>query len=365
MAGNNAGVDVEGRSRDGGRMKIIHRGSEEVPSPEEKGKPRPRSAQEWAERARQCEQDAQTYPGEAAEALLDAAAAWKNAGDFARAEATVRRVLGDVGTDDLAWPTLIDVLLAAGRDEEAREELERLAASGPSAGACVHTAELFEVRGEYEAALEWADRAVIVWGGSIAGAVERMGDDPGPFVMLASGAGTRARVRALLGCESDELDSLVERSRATFARMLDDFAAAHTEHGRGAGGAGPVPKEVHGLFWRRGDLEEVARRWPTLVPLEVVDSGSYWADLEGRFAAAADSGIPTVTIVPADPDVLAELAAEEGLPVEDDGLRWRHRQAQCARGLAISWPPARNGPCWCDSGRKYKKCCGNPADRSQ
>ncbi|MFB6784581.1 SEC-C metal-binding domain-containing protein [Streptomyces sp. NPDC056352] len=25
------------------------------------------------------------------------------------------------------------------------------------------------------------------------------------------------------------------------------------------------------------------------------------------------------------------------------------------------WPPARNEPCWCDSGRKYKKCCGTPA----
>ncbi|MEU5431718.1 SEC-C metal-binding domain-containing protein, partial [Streptomyces olivoreticuli] len=27
----------------------------------------------------------------------------------------------------------------------------------------------------------------------------------------------------------------------------------------------------------------------------------------------------------------------------------------------LLWPPARNGPCWCDSGRKYKKCCGIPA----
>jgi hypothetical protein len=22
------------------------------------------------------------------------------------------------------------------------------------------------------------------------------------------------------------------------------------------------------------------------------------------------------------------------------------------------WPPGRNEPCWCSSGRKYKKCCG-------
>ena len=24
---------------------------------------------------------------------------------------------------------------------------------------------------------------------------------------------------------------------------------------------------------------------------------------------------------------------------------------------AVEWPPPRNGPCWCGSGLKYKKCC--------
>lgn len=26
----------------------------------------------------------------------------------------------------------------------------------------------------------------------------------------------------------------------------------------------------------------------------------------------------------------------------------------------ITWPPDRNQPCWCGSGRKYKKCCAAP-----
>ncbi|TDC03308.1 SEC-C metal-binding domain-containing protein, partial [Actinomadura bangladeshensis] len=29
----------------------------------------------------------------------------------------------------------------------------------------------------------------------------------------------------------------------------------------------------------------------------------------------------------------------------------------------LAWPPERNAPCWCGSGRKYKKCCGSPTDR--
>ena len=39
--------------------------------------------------------------------------------------------------------------------------------------------------------------------------------------------------------------------------------------------------------------------------------------------------------------------------------------SQLARsGDALPWPPGRNDPCWCGSGRKYKRCCGPvpPAD---
>jgi tetratricopeptide (TPR) repeat protein len=35
--------------------------------------------------------------------------------------------------------------------------------------------------------------------------------------------------------------------------------------------------------------------------------------------------------------------------------------ARTSSGDLIAWPPARNEPCWCDSGRKYKQCCGHPS----
>ena len=40
-----------------------------------------------------------------------------------------------------------------------------------------------------------------------------------------------------------------------------------------------------------------------------------------------------------------------------------HYAAELARTAPdelIAWPPARIAPCWCDSGRKYKQCCGHP-----
>ena len=32
----------------------------------------------------------------------------------------------------------------------------------------------------------------------------------------------------------------------------------------------------------------------------------------------------------------------------------------CNADWEIAWPPGRNQPCWCGSGRKYKKCCAAP-----
>ncbi|MBA2420202.1 MAG: SEC-C domain-containing protein [Thermoleophilaceae bacterium] len=43
-----------------------------------------------------------------------------------------------------------------------------------------------------------------------------------------------------------------------------------------------------------------------------------------------------------------------------DGRRARARRGGggAPTGRALSWPPSRNDPCWCESGRKYKRCCG-------
>lgn len=31
---------------------------------------------------------------------------------------------------------------------------------------------------------------------------------------------------------------------------------------------------------------------------------------------------------------------------------------QMRAGNGLAWPPGRNDACWCESGRKYKRCCG-------
>ena len=70
--------------------------------------------------------------------------------------------------------------------------------------------------------------------------------------------------------------------------------------------------------------------------------------------------------------VLAAVAAEVpvyglllGLVDPLTWVRWRARtalrDARPGGPQVIGWPPGRNQPCWCRSGRKYKKCCAAPA----
>ncbi|MFD0856524.1 SEC-C metal-binding domain-containing protein, partial [Actinomadura adrarensis] len=48
----------------------------------------------------------------------------------------------------------------------------------------------------------------------------------------------------------------------------------------------------------------------------------------------------------------------------DQHVRADHLQDRVREGApTLTWPPERNAPCWCDSGRKYKKCCGAPSNR--
>jgi uncharacterized protein YecA (UPF0149 family) len=61
------------------------------------------------------------------------------------------------------------------------------------------------------------------------------------------------------------------------------------------------------------------------------------------------------------PIVVAELdayAAERDLDPGEASTRSRYAADLARLGRTRPWPPGRNEPCWCGSGRKYKACCG-------
>ena len=94
----------------------------------------------------------------------------------------------------------------------------------------------------------------------------------------------------------------------------------------------------------------------------VVDHAVYCRRMERRLHEARDAGVAAVRIAPlrwADFSAWRQQNREDG---DSAQLRASYAADLCRDpARVIAWPPGRNEPCWCGSGRKYKKCCAAPS----
>jgi tetratricopeptide (TPR) repeat protein len=122
------------------------------------------------------------------------------------------------------------------------------------------------------------------------------------------------------------------------------------------------------LAWFPADHYPAAlRRWPELTAegaaKDAVDHAAYNRVLERTLRDYAEAGLPRLTISPIRiPDYLA-WCTDRGIDPAAPATRANYAADLARQGGAIAWPPARNQPCWCGSGRKYKQCCGRAATR--
>lgn len=109
--------------------------------------------------------------------------------------------------------------------------------------------------------------------------------------------------------------------------------------------------------------------WPGLAESwGTAEHGAYNRMLQGHMtrmdaARGAEGVTGPLWVAPIHLDAYRGWCAERGEDPGSGATRAAYA-AEAARVRAdglIPWPPPRNGPCWCSSGRKYKKCCGNPA----
>lgn len=140
----------------------------------------------------------------------------------------------------------------------------------------------------------------------------------------------RAQVRERLGLPADEHDLAV--------RAVDE--------------ARPSLEEEMGL------LEEPVEEGPDVL---VVLGGRAREHYSGVERALREGGNGQ-RIVLAEQTEIDAYAGEHGLDPATEETRnaWART---LPRDRALGWPPERNRPCWCGSGRKYKKCCGSPSVR--
>ena len=128
---------------------------------------------------------------------------------------------------------------------------------------------------------------------------------------------------------------------------------------------------VVAMTWLPADeYAHVEERWPDIAAglagrddgTGVVSHADYCQRIEAKLCEAREAGMTVLCIAPLRwsgyATWLRESPDKKGNPAE---LR-----AQYAADLAqypsqvVGWPPRRNEPCWCGSGRKYKQCCAAP-----
>jgi tetratricopeptide (TPR) repeat protein len=124
---------------------------------------------------------------------------------------------------------------------------------------------------------------------------------------------------------------------------------------RGAFSA-PEPTSYATAWFPRDQIEAALERWPDLADdLEDPDADCRTIEARLREMRAATGRAPSVA--PLSVEALLEFASEQDLDTKTGTARSRFAALLDRRGETVPWPPGRNDPCWCGSGRKYKRCC--------
>lgn len=288
------------------------------------------------------------YPDARGEILIEAAQAWCQAGEDDRAVALLTQAAALGGPDGgNARVELAELLFDLDRAEEARTQLDELRREQPPAPMPYHLAgELMEHRGEHQQALTWFDLAVARLSKQ---EIAELDTEFGPFSLAGNIVTGRERVRHELGLLPDKLD----QSAQALSEQADALADALMSP------AAPAPpREAQVLFWPRDEIPRAHETWPQLVEHAEVDT--ILAEREAANRELSASGIARIVVVPLTTAKLLEVSARTGGDPTSEETRMACLREIVEEGGAISWPPARNSPCWCGSAVKYKKCCGRP-----
>jgi hypothetical protein len=117
------------------------------------------------------------------------------------------------------------------------------------------------------------------------------------------------------------------------------------------------------LRWAREDFQAIRSRWPETTAHYGDDYETYAGRIQREARMYEGSGATRVRLVTGGlADYEAYAKAQRRDPADSSTRQDYGEWCTKARPDRVRiWPPERNGACWCDSGRKYKKCCGGPA----
>ncbi|WP_432837843.1 SEC-C metal-binding domain-containing protein [Dactylosporangium sp. CA-092794] len=286
-------------------------------------------------------------PGDAGYALTLAAEIAESRGKLDAALRYADHAVAAYRTDDDTRAGFARALRArvlfrsGGRDEEALGELTALRpllTEQPDAAAYLSAA--LDAGGRTDLAEQWLTDAV----GSLL--AERATPPEPSSDTEASGAlffllQQRHRVRHELGLPHDQHDNLADRLESELTGRAEAAAAEPTAL----------------VFWPRAEFDRLLSQWPALTDTYGPDWDEHRARLERELVRLADAGRPGLTLLTGSIDGLSGFAGRRGEDPADLQVHAGYAEHLAGQPGQIPWPPARNEPCWCGSGNKYKKCC--------
>lgn len=197
----------------------------------------------------------------------------------------------------------------------------------------------------------------------------KLGDEPELLVMLGNARSDAGDERAALEAFDAALAAAQERSdrdaieRARVERRgcreaLGLPSDADDRRVRLRPWLGPSVRQVRiAVGWfPREELAAALGRWPDL-DCELTDADGYCRRFDARLRELVGVSGRRPVIAPLRVRELIEYADREGLHSGDASTRAGLAVELDRLGETVAWPPARNEPCWCGSGRKYKRCC--------
>lgn len=110
-------------------------------------------------------------------------------------------------------------------------------------------------------------------------------------------------------------------------------------------------------WFPRDQIGAALERWPSLAR-DLEDPDSYCRTVEARLRETRDTTGRAPSVAPMEVDALVAFASEHAFDPGTGSARSHFAAVLGSREEVVSWPPGRNDPCWCGSGRKYKRCCG-------
>lgn len=146
--------------------------------------------------------------------------------------------------------------------------------------------------------------------------------------------------------------------RAPDARQSPDLGSLRP----GDGTEQTFTRVVTAVAWFAADeFASAVARWPWLKERWGASSyEEYSRALQGHLLNFAASGMK-----PQLAPIRVEAYVDWCTLKELDPAAQKNRAAYAAdlarRGEIVPWPPGRNDPCWCGSGKKYKRCCATAA----